>query len=345
MLGANAASKTYRLAQRLALVFGVVATSFGVGCDARTDKDAERHRDNTTEVAGAASRSDVSITPKLLYLPDGGDVAYGSEFVTPVPVAPALPKEGTRRCPPEMVDVAGAFCIDRYEAHLVDVASGEELSPYYPPEPSLARKLAEHWAREASRTQFVPRRDVKVPELPELPPFQLSGRVEPTAVPKGNVVPSGYLDGIEAARACKNAGKRLCKPSEWMTACRGEKNRQFPYGDKYVQGACNVNREAHPAALLHGNASEGHLDPRLNLASSDAGPLLRKTGGTPTCRSEWGSDAIYDMVGNLDEWVEDENGAFHGGFYSRGTKLGCDARITSHPRPYEDYSLGVRCCR
>jgi hypothetical protein len=59
----------------------------------------------------------------------------------------------------------------------------------------------------------------------------------------------------------------------------------------------------------------------------------------------WGNDAIYDMVGNLDEWVDDGEGAFMGGFFARSTRLGCDARIAVHPKPYADYSLGVRCCK
>ncbi|HSN99577.1 MAG TPA: hypothetical protein VLS89_14885, partial [Candidatus Nanopelagicales bacterium] len=63
------------------------------------------------------------------------------------------------------------------------------------------------------------------------------------------------------------------------------------------------------------------------------------------CQSRWGSDAIHDMVGNLDEWVDDPDGAFAGGFYSRSTRAGCDALVTAHPRAYADYSTGVRCCR
>ena len=38
-------------------------------------------------------------------------------------------------------------------------------------------------------------------------------------------------------------------------------------------------------------------------------------------------------------------GAFAGGFYARGTRDGCEARIRSHPPDYFDYSLGTRCCR
>jgi hypothetical protein len=81
------------------------------------------------------------------------------------------------------------------------------------------------------------------------------------------------------------------------------------------------------------------------LTRSERGPLLRQTGATHSCRSEWGQDAVFDMVGNLDEWIDDETGAFVGGFYARATREGCDARITSHPPEYFDYSLGVRCCR
>lgn len=241
-----------------------------------------------------------------------------------------------------MVDVGGAFCIDRYEASLVDQNSGEELSPYYPPDSNRARQLRGLWERERARSGIARGRETELPELPE---WQLENSVEATAVSRPQAVPHGYLDANTAQRACERAGKRLCTATEWVTACRGQQNRQFPYGSQYAHGACNIFRDAHPAAILHGNASEGHLDPRLNRVEADGGPLLRLTGATPSCKSEWGNDAVYDMVGNLDEWVDDENGAFHGGFYSRATRLGCDARISTHPRQYSDYSLGTRCCK
>ena len=51
------------------------------------------------------------------------------------------------------------------------------------------------------------------------------------------------------------------------------------------------------------------------------------------------------MVGNLDEWIDDPDGTFVGGFYSRGTREGCDSIIEVHDYTYYDYSLGVRCCK
>lgn len=313
------------------------------GCDARRDANKAKKASTIAAQDASVAMAGETRTPDILFLPDGGDVALGSEFVE-LAVRPSEPvtTASTHRCPSEMVDVNGAFCIDRFEARLIDKVSGEVLSPYYSPEPQRAKSLHAHWEKERAQSDISRGRSVAVPELPA---WQLEGNVEPMADVKVQVVPSGYLDANAAQHACERAGKRLCTASEWVTACRGQQNRQFPYGSQYVHGACNVFREAHPAAVLHGNASEGHTDPRLNLVEADGGPLLRRTGSTPRCRSEWGNDAIFDMVGNLDEWVDDAQGAFHGGFYSRATRLGCDARISTHPRQYSDYSLGVRCCK
>ena len=167
----------------------------------------------------------------------------------------------------------------------------------------------------------------------------------PLAVARMGARPSGYLTGVVAEAACAAAGKRLCTLDEYVTACRGEADTPFPYGDTYEDGVCNVFREEHPAALLHGNASIGHLDPRLDRVLSKGRPLLQRTGESPACRSKWGDDAVYDMVGNLDEWVDEGGGAFAGGFYARSTRSGCEALVTAHPKSYLDYSTGVRCCR
>jgi hypothetical protein len=233
-----------------------------------------------------------------------------------------------------MVDVRGEFCIDRYEAQLFDARRMEALSPYY------------HPTRAQTATSYVKFKKLVLgadkPALPEPPAFQLEAEIEPVARSNPNVVPSGYLNGVVAREACARAGKRLCTHAEWLTACRGQNPRTYPYGDRYEHGACNVHRETHPAFALHGNPSRNHLDPRLNRVSDAEGALLRPTGSLPRCKSEWGADGVFDMVGNLDEWVADAS--FAGGFYARGTREGCGARISSHPAEYFDYSLGTRCC-
>ncbi|RYZ10030.1 MAG: hypothetical protein EOO73_00140 [Myxococcales bacterium] len=279
----------------------------------------------------------VSPPPRQLYLPDGGDLVQNQGQLQPRPeLLPGAPGPLGSSCPAEMVSVRGQFCIDRYEVSAVD-ARERPLSPYYPPS---REELVHLYGVFRGVT---PRRTA--PALPLPPEFALNESFEARATSVANVVPNGYLSGVIARRICESAGKRLCSPAEWVTACKGQNATKYPYGDRYEEGTCNVFRESHPAVVLYGDASKNHLDPRLNLAEGAAGPLLRKTGGTPLCRSVWGQDAIYDMVGNLDEWVDDPGGAFQGGFYARSTREGCDARITVHPPPYSDYSLGTRCCK
>ena len=269
-------------------------------------------------------------------------VLVGTPIVGTVTVSPARGSERQRSCPAEMVQV-GAFCVDRWEIMTVDRKTRRDLSPYYPPLPSLLRRIYDTWQIERlnmgdSEARLLP--------LPEPPEWQLTDDFEPAAVSRPGVIPQAYLSRDLARRACENSGKRLCRMDEWKRACRGSQQRDFPYGTAYVPGTCNVDRLIHSAAVLHGNASAGHLDPRLNLVwERDTDPLLRPTGTTKNCVSRWQDDGIYDMVGNLDEWVDDEAGGFVGGFYARSTTKGCEARVKVHPPIYYDYSTGARCCR
>jgi formylglycine-generating enzyme len=256
------------------------------------------------------------------------------------PTQRRVPRQGplsrwdrTIQCPEDMVAVAGRFCVDRYEMSLVDDATTTPWPPYFAPDVE----------RAASTYAFYASLEMRRPSplglsLP-LPP---SFAIVPRAISRAHQTPQGFLSADDASRACKAAGKRLCSESEWVTACRGEASRDFPYGARYEAGACNVFRESHPTFLLHRNAARFHDDPRANLVQFEGAPLLRASGETPRCQSRWGEDAIFDMVGNLDEWVE--SGVFLGGFYSRGTKSGCAARVSNHPRVYSDYSTGARCC-
>ncbi len=257
-------------------------------------------------------------------------------------------------CPVEMARI-GSYCIDRWEVSLVDATTRQELSPYYPPSPRLTRFVHEYWSTEAARIGDPRARLVPLPALPPVQtqaPSRAKGSktkargVEPLAVSRAGVVPQGYLSYYSAKAACERAGKRLCTEDEWVGACRGPARNTFPYGPNYVAGRCNVYRNQHPAFALHQNSSVGHLDPRLNLvvAGTD-GPLLGLTGEWAECSATWDDRTVFDMVGNLDEWIDDPNGVFVGGFYARATRSGCEARIANHAPGYYDYSLGTRCCR
>lgn len=309
-------------ASRAALLVAVAAS---LGCSREPSRPAPPTGRSVAERIEPSAPPRVSASPKPT-----ADAA--------APTVPSGP------CPPDMVFVDAAVCVDRFETSLVDDATGRSLSPYYPVLSQYEGYLRDqkYLAKKLERAHDA---GVKPPvEFPPLEDFQRSGRFVARAVSRAGVVPNGYLTRDTAAAACRVAGKRLCTAREWRTACRGSLGTKYPYGERYQRSHCNLGRGRHPSRILFGHPSASGVDPRLNLTELDGAPLLRQTGESPVCASPWGKDAVYDMVGNLDEWVDDAKGAFLGGTYSRYTAAGCDAIVSAHPPGYFDYSTGARCC-
>ncbi|MEP7125814.1 MAG: hypothetical protein ABJE95_33090 [Byssovorax sp.] len=337
---------------RRALGHAALATAFALalGCTDPAKKEA-----------GPGASASAPIVAPSASAPEPPPSAAALPLPAPPPPAPRI------RCPAGMMRVDNRFCVDRWEATLVDRASGTPLSPFYPPDRRLAIQIADTWEHDHAEVGSEEARKMPVPELPI---WQREHDVDPLALTQAGVKPNGYVSSTMAARACENAQKRLCREGEWVQACEGGAAQQFPYGEHYAQGACNVFRATHPGIVLHDNPSIGHFDPRMNLVTEkDGSPLLRDTGTTPRCKSEWDGDAAWDMNGNLDEWVtQDEpgadggapvegagtsapdggkgthNGLFLGGFFSRSKRDGCLSRVSQHQLTYLDYSTGVRCC-
>lgn len=163
-----------------------------------------------------------------------------------------------------------------------------------------------------------------------------------TAVSAPGVPPQGYISGDVAGAACAAAGKRLCELGEWQEACAGS-GRTYPYGDVYDPDACNTERAQHPVIELFGAGATWSPtqmnDPRLNQLPDS----LAVTGGHPQCVTPEG---VYDLHGNVHEWVADPAGTFKGGFYVDAVinGAGCGYTTTAHTTSYHDYSTGFRCC-
>lgn len=230
-------------------------------------------------------------------------------------MAATSPSEGKPGlCPNGMAYVAveglNAYCIDRWEAQVVELRGKEEIAH--------------------APTQPVTKLTVK-------------------AVTRAGVTPQGYISKNEAEAACKAAKKRLCSGEEWQHACKGKKPTTFPYGDERKSGYCNDSGRA-PLTALHPElgeqvyaSGEAMNDPRINEAPNTVAP----TGSFTHCRNAFG---VFDMVGNLHEWTADvhdgSRGTFRGGYY-QDTHLngdGCGYRTTAHDVSYHDYSTGFRCC-
>ncbi len=222
-------------------------------------------------------------------------------------------RRGNIKCPSDMVSIHGNYCIDRYEAYvalMLKKGKLRRLSPFKP-----------------------------VPKGKKLKALNKRGRM-----------PQAYISRDQAARACKNAGKRLCTDEEWLRACKGKKPTTWPYGNEQKPKRCNdsgfsafqkfFGPDDGGPAPDSAYTWENLNDPRLNREKRTLAPSGRHKG----CK---GSFKVYDMVGNLHEWTSAPGGTFRGGYYLdvKQHGHGCNYKTTAHNTKYHDYSTGFRCCK
>ena len=236
---------------------------------------------------------------------DGYDPFACSASDNPQPNVAIATEAGSGGCPDGMVPV-DSFCIDRYEAALIDDSPGNTSAPWSP--------------------YFNP------------------GTTPVHAVSARFAVPQGYISQVQAGAACAAAGKRLCTDSEWLRACRGPDATTYPFGNDYVAGTCNDTRAVNPVVELHGSDSSQWTFADFNDPCLDQLPQgLTRAGNWPACVS---AEGVYDLMGNLLEWTADPAGTFRGGDYVNSTinGNGCLYVTTAHDALYHDYSTGFRCC-
>jgi formylglycine-generating enzyme len=214
---------------------------------------------------------------------------------------------GVGGCPNGMAPIPGRpnVCVDRWEAHVVEVLDdGTEHT----------------WS-----------------------PYFNSGSLRIRAKSAPNAVPQGYLSQVQAGAACKEAGKRLCKDDEWVAACKGSKGTQFPYGKDEKRGTCNDQRDKHPAMQYLESADLSVFTKLEHPCISQVPDSLLPTGTKKQCVNaegiydivgnlhEWTADPAGTFRGGyyVDTWL---NGH------------GCDYVTTRHDASYWDYSIGFRCC-
>ncbi len=217
-------------------------------------------------------------------------------------------------CPGDMALIPShgaspAFCIDRYEATTIELdARGRDTAPHSAFTPVAGKRVR--------------------------------------AVSRAGAFPQAYISRDEAETACKASHKRLCSEDEWVFACKGKVPTVYPYDDVAIDGYCNDNGKS-PLGIVHGADVEAAYaspvamnDPQLNQLPG----TLARSGSHTKCRNAFG---VFDMVGNVHEWVADKAGTFRGGYYLDVHKNGdgCNYRTTAHDATYHDYSTGFRCCR
>ena len=134
-------------------------------------------------------------------------------------------------------------------------------------------------------------------------------------------------DGAETL--CGYLGGRLCSSTEWLAACSGSDARAFPYGPEFQPSRCHVGSYDNPGP---------------------GGRTTIKAGSIPDC--EGGLPGLFDMSGNVSEWVADCKGdycKFRGAAYVGNEPVehfaGCGDVCSGNDKSLRSGTVGTRCCR
>lgn len=150
-----------------------------------------------------------------------------------------------------------------------------------------------------------------------------------------HAIPATRMSWFAARDACESAGKRMCTEQEWITACQGAaavdddgdgqfaddmiEGRVYPYGDLHERPRCWSARDSQKERPVY-------------------------TGEMPGCV---GPDGVYDLVGNVEEWVgsSPETAVLLGGSWdTRDDKARCYRRNDTYGAGFANRRTGFRCC-
>ena len=180
----------------------------------------------------------------------------------------ATPAGAAAKCPADSVKV-GPVCVDKFEASVWEI-------PNVPANKGLINKVKKGTATLANLTSAsaiangVVQRGVASDDYGAGCPDTGNNCVDFYAVSIPGVKPSAFITWFQASAAARNLGKRLLTNAEWQGAAADT----FDPGTDNGTTDCNI---------------------------SAAGAVV-DTGSRFSCRSQWD---VFDMVGNLQEWVAD----------------------------------------
>lgn len=144
----------------------------------------------------------------------------------------------------------------------------------------------------------------------------------------------------DAKAQCEAEHKRLCTDREWTLACEGPDELPFPYGYARDPERCPIDKKSpkvNEARLFSKRTQDAELA-RLDQREP--------SGSRRQCVSAHG---VFDLTGNVDEWVVNESGRPHHSALKGGNwgeyRNACRPTTRGHDEGFRYYQTGFRCCR
>ncbi len=158
--------------------------------------------------------------------------------------------------------------------------------------------------------------------------------------------PRNLTSWQEAKDSCEAIGKRLCTDVELTFACEGETMKPHVTGFRRDPKKCSYDKPYRPRTfnfLKH----DACLADAACKAALEAIDQRLPAGSMPACVSD---DGVYDLNGNVNEWVSLPNRGFSKRAGLKGGWWGpvrdrCRPITTFHGESDYGYEVGFRCCK
>jgi len=152
--------------------------------------------------------------------------------------------------------------------------------------------------------------------------------------------PMTVVTWFGAVAYCEFSGGRLPSEAEWERAARGDDERPFPWGDEIALNNANFYASRDPFEAAAGKQGD----------TTPAGFYNGKTYDGYRTLDSASPYGLYDMAGNVWQWVSDLTEGIHDRPLKGGSKgvYGYNLRIWTRNAARPDYtspSVGFRCAR
>jgi formylglycine-generating enzyme len=317
-------------------------------------------------VADVASKQE----PRDAAAKDAAPIVDANEAdVTDADADPDATEAGALICPQGMVSINDQFCMDLYEGSLVEITEeGEKPFPHW-------MSPDEHTVRAVSQPTVPPQGYISAASAAEACSAagkRLCSLKEWKSACMGkNKYTFPYGTAREPGR-CNDNGRSpigvvfpnaTMAPPKFASAkdtAKDAKSKDGSKGKAHKAGSKTAKKPARsknaPKRTPRGKRGKAPLPKGVDLSvwTKLNNAELGKVTGTWTLTGERSGcvsdEGVFDLVGNLHEWVSDEtpsgNGIFAGGFFLDTSQNGdgCNYRTEAHAPSYHDYSTGFRCC-